>query len=162
MQPLAGNYVSAWTGFLHEEHNNLDAWNEIQQVFIELNEASPYLMLDVELFGGKIATAAKPDETAFPFRDALWNVGLLLLIPTTEENAEQLFAEGVAMVNAAWPRVQQYLDGVYLNYQMESLTPDEYPKQYWGSNLDRLMKLKAKYDPSNVFKHPQSIPLPSS
>lgn len=29
---------------------------------------------------------------------------------------------------------------------------------YWGSNFDRLRKIKAEYDPHNVFKYEQSIP----
>ena len=29
---------------------------------------------------------------------------------------------------------------------------------YWGSNVDRLRTIKAKYDPGNVFHYEQSIP----
>jgi len=189
-----GNYVQAWTGFLHEEHNTIEVWKDMQSilddvstvmsyaaffdkfcqkktlncllisptfVISQLLHKSPYLMMDIELFGGAIASSATPNETAFAFRDALWNVGLLLLVSETEENAQQVYNENVAMVNQGWPRISQYLNGVYLNYPMESLSNDEYPSQYWGSNLERLMQLKAKYDPHNVFYHPQSIPLPS-
>jgi FAD/FMN-containing dehydrogenase len=44
---------------------------------------------------------------------------------------------------------------------MASLLTEEYPRQYWGVNLERFMKLKAEYDPENVFRHPQSVPLPT-
>lgn len=114
----------------------------------------------MEVFGGAIATSALPDETAFPFRSALWNVGISLGVPTVEEDAQQVYNDNVAMVNDAWPSVAKYLQGVYLNYPMESLSKDEYPMQYWGSNLERLMDLKLKYDPFDVFYHPQSVPLP--
>jgi FAD/FMN-containing dehydrogenase len=46
--------------------------------------------------------------------------------------------------------------GVYVN------TPDlsikDWPEAYYGGNFDRLTRVKAKYDPENIFKYPQSIP----
>src|SRR5579872_7346166 len=34
-----------------------------------------------------------------------------------------------------------------------------YAKAYWGGNLPKLMKIKAAFDPNNVFRHAQSVPL---
>lgn len=46
--------------------------------------------------------------------------------------------------------------GVYVN------TPDlsikNWPMAYYGSNFARLTRVKAKYDPENLFHFPQSIP----
>jgi hypothetical protein len=30
-------------------------------------------------------------------------------------------------------------------------------EQYWGSNLPRLVEVKTKWDPSDVFHNPQSV-----
>ena len=106
-----------------------------------LNQTAPYSMADIELFGGAVTTAAASDETAWPHRDALWNIGILLLVPV--EDGYDVYEETVATINKEWPKIMKYLDGVYLNYPMESLSKDEYPKQYWGNNLPRLMEIKA-------------------
>jgi FAD/FMN-containing dehydrogenase len=34
-----------------------------------------------------------------------------------------------------------------------------YAKTYWGENLARLMKIKSAFDPKNIFRHTQSVPL---
>ena len=46
--------------------------------------------------------------------------------------------------------------GAYFNYC--DLDLKNYGLAYWGTNLERLTEIKAKYDPSNVFCHAQSIP----
>lgn len=47
----------------------------------------------------------------------------------------------------------------YCNFKDSELTKKEYPAVYWGNNVKKLMKIKAKYDPNNVFNYAQSIPL---
>jgi hypothetical protein len=48
-----------------------------------------------------------------------------------------------------------------INYADTELSRDEAQKLYYGNNLPRLQKLKAKYDPMELFYYPQSIkPVP--
>ena len=50
-----------------------------------------------------------------------------------------------------------YANGAYVNYHDNQLGPD-WLQQYYGGNLERLRKVKKKYDPENFFKFEQSIP----
>jgi len=53
-------------------------------------------------------------------------------------------------------RKQRYVNGAYVNVPDVGL-PD-WETVYWGSNVDRLRRIKAKYDPDNIFQYEQSIP----
>lgn len=42
-------------------------------------------------------------------------------------------------------------------YVDPELTASEYPQLVWGDSYPRLQALKHRYDPSNVFRFPQSV-----
>jgi len=49
-----------------------------------------------------------------------------------------------------------YASGAYVNYSDATLADPL--RDYFGDNLERLMEVKRRYDPDNVFRHPQSVP----
>lgn len=58
-------------------------------------------------------------------------------------------------------RIQDYLspfgNGTYVNYQDIEMPESKYKKEYWGSSLERMKKLKKKWDPKNRLWHPQPV-----
>jgi FAD/FMN-containing dehydrogenase len=49
--------------------------------------------------------------------------------------------------------------GAYVNYCDTDLAQSTFPQAYWGANLMRLKQVKQAVDPTNVFRHGQSVPL---
>ena len=93
-------------------------------------------------------------ETAFPHRNVLFIMQLGLL---WDESKSAEFVKPCL----EWQddtRIQLLADmkGAFANYQDANLY--NFMEDYFGPNANRLMKVKAKYDPENVFQFKQSIP----
>lgn len=113
-----------------------------------------FVIFDLE--AGKINEVA-PNATAYAFRDTLYflqsyAVDLLGIF----ENQQRDFLDGLnEVVIDHTPGIQ----GSYPGY-VDPFLPDA-QKQYWGENLARLEEIKAKRDPNNVFRNPQSVEVES-
>ena len=95
------------------------------------------------------------DATAFAHRDALFLVQHLVTIspdaPTTTRNAARRW------LTQSWNLVHPWgSGGVYPNFPDPDLA--DWAHAYHGSNYDRLMRAKARYDPDNFFRFHQSLP----
>ncbi|GAA2419536.1 FAD-binding oxidoreductase [Actinomadura vinacea] len=97
----------------------------------------------MDAMGGAIARTA-PGATAFPHRRALFCVQYLA-------NGDDL-----DWLRATHRAMEPHLGGAaYVNY----IDPDlrDWGRAYYGTNLDRLAKVKAAYDPRSLFRFPQAI-----
>lgn len=146
----------AWQGFLMPANNTQEVWDDIVLLLEKIVQECPDVHPHIELWGGAINDIPH-NETAFAYRDALFNVGVQLYV--LAETDKDSFEKQQKKVNQWWPSVAQYLDGAYVNYPMNSLEEDEYPRLYWGSHLERLVEVKREYDPLNIFRYEQSMPL---
>jgi hypothetical protein len=150
--------TQGWNGFLMPRNNTQYIWHNIQASLSLLLRDCPHLSPHIELWGGAISDVASND-TAFAYREAVYNVGVVLMVPNGTENLEQVFQEQVDKVSQLWPWIAKYLSGAYVNYPMADLANRTYAAVYWGSNLKRLVEIKRKYDPINAFSYEQSVPL---
>ncbi|MFK4426440.1 MULTISPECIES: FAD-binding oxidoreductase [Bacillus] len=100
--------------------------------------------------GGAVADVSN-DSTAYFYRKALSNMSIF-----STWDQEEGAAASIRWTEDFRLAMLPYTKGVYVN------TPDlsikDWPDAYYSCNFDRLMEVKAKYDPKNIFNFPQSIP----
>jgi FAD/FMN-containing dehydrogenase len=110
---------------------------------------SPVSQVELLALGGAIARV-HPDATAFPFRQPRW----LINIPATWRDAADDEAE-IAWARATYAAVRPYLsEGGYVNFMGDD--EDDTAAAY-GRTIERLQRIKAIYDPDNVFRLNQNI-----
>lgn len=100
--------------------------------------------------GGAVAEIANTD-TAYFYRKALSNMS-----PWATWDVAEGAAEGIRWVEDFRKAMLPFTCGVYVN--TPDLLIENWPAAYYGCNFERLTRIKAKYDPKNVFRYPQSIP----
>jgi len=117
--------------------------------------------IEIDSMGGTISKI-KSNETAFPWRDSIfWLVlrsasdnqeDISLMDKWTRSTYNYLIKNGMINPKTGLPMS-------YCNFKDPELTKEQYPMVYFGSNTKKLSKIKAKYDPNNLFNYAQSIPL---
>jgi FAD/FMN-containing dehydrogenase len=93
-----------------------------------------------------------PPATAFPNRDMLFTLGAHSIWPS-KDNIE----ENTAKMRANWKELAPLTKGFYTNYVDSDVTMAGYRENY-GPNFERLVALKAKYDPNNLFRLNANVP----
>ena len=95
--------------------------------------------------GGAIERVA-PDATAFWHRSALYSV---ILQTSGDDPADD--AGNVGWTKARWPALESFTKGFYANTYLSEM-PAERVNEAYGGNLERLIALKTRYDPTNLFR----------
>ena len=93
--------------------------------------------------GGVTATVA-PDATAFTHRSAAFNFGVMYVGEDPAQNDAK-----IAAVREYYKEMEPHMAGFYTNLNEES------EQKTWGNygpNYPRLVELKKKYDPGNLFR----------
>lgn len=109
------------------------------------------IKLEMDAFGGRVSELPH-DSTAFAHRQALYWVQYTIRWdnPYYEKNYR-------TWIEQFYNDTKQYLIGAYVNAPDLDLL--DWGRAYYGDHLERLQILKRKYDPLNVFKFRQSIPI---
>lgn len=131
-----------------------NSWNQqtLQNIQTQMQNAPPNSELLLWALGGKIKQVSST-ATAFPHRNALW----FCIFSTYWQDP---FKEKVFHINWLdnfYRSMEPVTKGVYVNFSDPELK--DYLCEYYGENKARLIQVKAKYDPGNIFNFPQSIPI---
>jgi hypothetical protein len=117
----------------------------VEELVAAFEQAPPSLMGVPLIHLGGAAGRVKPDATAFWNRDAHHD---LAVWASWDDRAKS--AQMVADVRGFWRKLEHLTKGYYINTD----TPDDERRlrETYGGNYDRLAKIKAKYDPTNLFR----------
>lgn len=119
----------------------------IDGIVAELRSAPPgTLGMFIQQSGGAVGRVA-PDATAFPNRKGKY----WLMVNSFWRNPADNGNERIARARAAFGKVvEPHVVGFYVN----SMAEDDYAKvdENYGANYARLVRLKNKYDPKNLFR----------
>ena len=114
---------------------------------LELISAAPVSLPRVALppKGGAVDRVAR-DATAFWHRGDLYT---LILQTRGDDPAED--EKNIAWARSQWPALEKFTTGFYANLnQAEGKT--SLVREAYGNNYERLLSLKRKYDPANLFR----------
>ncbi len=92
-----------------------------------------------------------PNETAWSCRDATWSMVIAGIDPDPSKAGAL-----TSWAKAYWEAVHSYtMGGAYVNFMMEE--GEDRVKATYGTNYERLVAVKNKYDPTNLFRVNQNI-----
>ncbi|HMD39608.1 MAG TPA: FAD-binding oxidoreductase [Candidatus Acidoferrum sp.] len=97
------------------------------------------------------ASRVKKDETAWWHRDAVWAEVIVGVDPDAAKREEIS-----TWAKEYWSSLHPYsLGGAYVNFMMEE--GEDRIRATYGKNYNRLVKIKKRYDPANLFRVNQNI-----
>jgi hypothetical protein len=142
------------SGYIREPLS-LSEWEEIIDFFKQT--PNPYSAFELEPYGGAI-NAVPRAQTAFIHRDAVCDffLDVFWVSEDEREHAQRYLDDFMAMMQPYFDRP----DGrpqAYQNYPRRTQT--NYLDLYFDGVIQDLVTVKKMYDPSNVFRFEQSIPL---
>lgn len=124
--------------------------------------ANPQSLVQVDSYGCRINAVAS-DATAIPQRSSIMKLQYQTYWAPedeTDRNLRWIDEFYVAMYGEAGPHPDATMDGCYVNYPDMDLR--DWQSLYYLGNYARLQRVKAAWDPHDVFHHGQSIGLPGA
>lgn len=114
------------------------------------SRSSPQTLAAIWQMGGALSRVG-PEETAYGSRETPWvvNCDSAWTVPAEDERH-------IGFTREAWRRLNAISDGgMYLHYG--SREPEEQVRAAYGDNYERLVEIKERWDPVNLFRMNQNI-----
>jgi len=127
--------------------------DEMIDILIRQSEkiTSTFSTMPIFTLGGAVSRVPE-DATAFSNRDARHIVNIVGAWPIADPDSER----HIAWVRETWAAMQPFSTGGYMNF-MSDEPADRLRAVYGPDKYERLIALKRRYDPDNVFRHNQNI-----
>jgi FAD/FMN-containing dehydrogenase len=132
-------------------YTSFDDIRSVAQEVASLVAGGGGLIYQINTLGGKIADSAFARDSAFPHRQRPFLAELQTYYERARDEASRL---------TAFRKVQSSLReaGVIHHYRnYPDLDFEDWEVAYYGASYPRLQELKARYDPEDLFHHPQSV-----
>ena len=113
---------------------------------------SPMTLVIIEHAGDGAMDRVSASDTAFGHRD--WSYYFLITSIWADPADDE---KNIEWTRELWEAVQPFAkDAVYVNY-LDQEGEERVKAAYAGQTYERLVNLKQKYDPTNLFRHNQNI-----
>ena len=115
---------------------------------------APHSHVVIENLGGAVGRVGK-DDTAFNHRDSHYDLIIVSMWSDPEEDAAN-----IRWTRGLWDAMQPFsAGGVYVNYLGQEADEgiERVRAAYGPAKYERLVALKNKYDPTNLFRLNQNI-----
>lgn len=113
------------------------------------NVPSPHSQIAVEYYHGAYCRA-RTDEVAYPHRQKAWS----LAIGASWVDSSQS-ERNIRWARDFWREIEPLSGGVYVNFMSEG--EDDRIRIAYGKNYPRLVSVKNKYDPTNLFRVNENV-----
>jgi FAD/FMN-containing dehydrogenase len=133
--------------------DRLDAETIAAIIGYAADRPSPETLIALWHLQGGAASRVEATTTAFGSRDASY----LLSFDTTWINPADS-ERSIAWTRSAWADMRRFgSGGLYLNFAGFGEEKEDLVRAGYGANYERLVELKTKYDPGNLFRMNQNI-----
>jgi hypothetical protein len=141
---VKGTLYSYWKSLYVKDINE----DLLHKIIEKANQSpSPQSLLSIRNLHGAISSVSE-DATAFGDRSGRF----LISIDTMWDDSTQNDAN-IKWTKTFFKELQQFSNGqVYFNFNSDMSGSDNLAKDSFGSNYQRLTKIKTKYDPDNFFR----------
>jgi FAD/FMN-containing dehydrogenase len=126
--------------------------DEAVDIHVRYGETLPTWKSTMHLYPiNGVAGAVDKNATAWNYRDANWGMVMVGVSPDPADNPHM-----IEWTRSYWSDLHPYsAGGAYVNMMMEE--GDDRVRASYGEHYDRLTRIKAKYDPDNLFRINQNI-----
>jgi hypothetical protein len=151
-----GKYKSSYMKAPFPEHQI----RAIHKALTDKNYHNPQALLQIDSYGCRV-NAVAPHATAVPQRSSIMKLQYQTYWADETDDTVNLnwindFYASVYSDTGGVPVSNRITDGCFINYPDVDL-PSSWPTLYYKSSYPALQRVKARWDPLNVFNHEQSI-----